>query len=276
MAPHLEAFKASCLPVNLTVSNANASQISWFSIFHSNVPLYWSALKKQGWTSGSPSLSILKKMGYKIRVYTAANLAYYGLDELIFGKDLHLADSFQPFLHTTAKEAWKSDAETLEAFAQDLSMDRDLVEGQCCIFFWDSTHFDYSWPRDEPPLFAPVASEINYFRAIQSKENIELIKNRIAMRFITSMDCLDSFCHSCRRKANRSSPLRAITEKNSSSMDISFTTRNSPMCRHKCRSTSARRAALQCLSPVQPSSPTWISSRLFSTPLNQTSSPPRF
>src|SRR5690606_13822625 len=75
------------------------------------------------------------------------------------------------------KETWQSDEETLHAFEKDMAEQPDLREGQCVIFFWDSTHFHYSWPKNTPPHFSPVANEINYFKAYPSQKNIDAIKN---------------------------------------------------------------------------------------------------
>jgi len=177
IAPILSEFRDQNLHSQISLSNANATHLSWFSIFHSNFSYYWNSLKKQGWQSGSPSLQLLRKMGYEIRVYTSADLVYYGMEELLFGKNGHLASSIKYIPHSATKEAWQSDEETIKAFASDLAHHTRYREGQCFIFFWDATHFDYSWPKSKPPLFSPTASGMNYFKAYHSKENIDAIKN---------------------------------------------------------------------------------------------------
>ncbi len=177
IAPALSQFRDENSNGYLSLSNANATQYSWFSIFHSNFPYYWNQIKQQEPKAGSPALRLLRKLGYEIRVYSSADLLYYGMDELLFGKNGHLASSIKYFPHSSPKEAWESDEETLKAFASDLSNHPRYREGQCFVFFWDSTHFDYSWPKNKPPLFSPVAKGLNYFNAYHSKENIESIKN---------------------------------------------------------------------------------------------------
>jgi membrane-anchored protein YejM (alkaline phosphatase superfamily) len=188
IAPALALFRRQNIDCEMSLSNGNATHLSWFSLFHSNYPFYWSAVQKSGWSSGSPALQLLSKMGYKMRVYSSANLGYYGMDELIFGKNHHLASSFQTYPHMRPKPTWKSDVETIDAFEQD-SLDPDLQSGQCFVFFWDATHFDYSWPKESPPRFFPFASELNYFKAYQSQENIASIKNRYknAVHFIDTL-----------------------------------------------------------------------------------------
>ena len=177
IAPCLSQFRDENLHSNIALSNANATQISWFSIFHSNFPYYWNRINHQKENTGSPALSSCGKWDTKSRVYTSADLVYYGMDELLFGKNGELASSIKYFPHAAPKEAWESDEETIMAFARDLSNHPHYREGQCFIFFWDATHFDYSWPKHKPALFSPIAKGMNYFKAYNSKENIKSIKN---------------------------------------------------------------------------------------------------
>ena len=147
VAPHLSRFRDEHIHFDTAVSNANGTHLSWFSIFHSQFSILWKQYKQEGWGIGSPALNLLKKWGYKIRVYTSAQLGYYGMDELIFGQDRHLIDSYQTFHHMPPVYAWQTDEKTMEALHRDLKEDPSLQEGQLIIIFWDSTHFDYSWPK---------------------------------------------------------------------------------------------------------------------------------
>ncbi len=189
IAPHLSAFRERSVQANLSLSSANSTQISWYSIFHSDFPYYWSAVNQQKRETAAPGIELLRKMGYQIHVYSSANLLYYGMDELLFGKEHAGVDSLQTFNHTPPKEAWVSDRETIDTFAQELRENPEREEGHCFIFFWDSTHFDYSWPKSSAPRFSPIASELNYFKAYHSKKNIEAIKNRYrnAVHYIDSL-----------------------------------------------------------------------------------------
>lgn len=56
------------------------------------------------------------------------------------------------------------------------------------IVFFDSTHFDYSWPKETTP-FLPIQEEIDYFKAAYSKEEAAGIKNRYrnAIHYIDSL-----------------------------------------------------------------------------------------
>lgn len=188
-APNISAFRDQSLHAKMSLANANGTPLSWFSIFHSDFSFNWNCIRQQKRSLPAPGLALLRKMGYKIRVYSAANLSYYGMDRLLFGNDLSGADSLQLFLHSHPKEAWESDNESLQAFEKDLAEQPDLREGQCVIFFWDSTHFQYSWPKNTPPRFSPVASEINFCKAYLSQKNIDAIKNgyKNAVHYIDSL-----------------------------------------------------------------------------------------
>lgn len=190
IAPHLSQFKDHFNFYETSVSNANGTNQAWFSIFHSQFSMYWNEYRKNVWSMGSPALQLLKKLGYQIRVYTSAQLGYYGMDKLIFGKNLELIDSLNPFYHTLPTQAWESDEKTVSTALKDLAGSSvNLLEGQVFIFFWDATHFDYSWPKDHPSKFTPTANQIAYFKMMQTAQNIERIKNnyRNSVHYVDSL-----------------------------------------------------------------------------------------
>jgi glucan phosphoethanolaminetransferase (alkaline phosphatase superfamily) len=176
-APHLSHFREENICAKTALSNANGTNVSWFSIFHSEFPFYWQKLQQQQWKMGSPALALFKKLGYKIRVYSSAELHYYGMEDLLFGEKHHLIDSMQMFNHSPPKQAWESDLAALRAMQKDLE-DPGLQEGQLIVVFWDGTHFDYSWPKEKVSRFIPFATELAYFKLFQSRLNIELVRNR--------------------------------------------------------------------------------------------------
>lgn len=177
IAPHLTQFKNEFTHFDHAIANGNGTHLSWFSIFHSQFPYHWKQFQ-QCWKTGSPALRLLKKWGYQIHLYSSAQLSYYGMEELLFGKKSDLLDARHTFHHAPPKSAADSDAEALDHLQRDLEQNPDLQQGQVFIIFWDCTHFDYSWPKTWSPKFTPFAQEFAYFRTIQSKKTIRAIKNR--------------------------------------------------------------------------------------------------
>ncbi len=177
VAPNLSSFREANIQAEQSLSSANATHMSWFSIFHSEFPFYWRQLQEKKWKMGSPALALFKKMGYQIRVYSAAELHYYGMTDLLFGENQTLADSLQIFNHSPPKEAYEADTAALDSMLKDLQ-DPAMQEGQLIVIFWDGTHFDYSWPKQSGAAFNPFATEFAYFKAFHSRANIELIRNR--------------------------------------------------------------------------------------------------
>jgi hypothetical protein len=111
-APHLFAFRNNNIHFDLALANANATQISWFSLFHSQLPLYFGTAK-EGKAESIP-LRLLKEMGYKINCYSSARLNYYEMDQLIFGKDMHLADQLFAFGNCYSDPAYVRDKKTID------------------------------------------------------------------------------------------------------------------------------------------------------------------
>lgn len=175
-APNVVAFREENIQLTQTFSNANCTQLSWYSIFHSQYPLTW-ANKKKNWKSGSISLQALKKLGYKIHVYSAAQLKYYDVGELIFGKKNHLADSYNLYPHYAPVTAAETDEKAINQLIHDHE-NQWAREGNLFLIFLDATHFNYSWPKNYPIQFTPISEEKTNLRVSNSIRDIELIKNR--------------------------------------------------------------------------------------------------
>lgn len=188
-SPHIATFKEENIAIDLSLASANGTQLSWFSIFYSDFPYRWAHYRNSGWNSGGTALQILKKMGYKIHVYSSAGLGYYHMDELLFGKNTNLLDSYHLIEHHHPVQTYEADAKTLQVFQDELE---GKESGHVFIFFWDSTHFDYSWPRDKAYPFTPICDEKQYFLPCQTKESLELIKNsyRNAIYYVDSLFAL--------------------------------------------------------------------------------------
>lgn len=184
ITPHLAQFKEDHVSFPLSLSNANATHISWFSLFHSQFPFYWEKMHPAEKKEGSFPLSLLKKMGYKIYVSSSARLVYYQMDRIIFGEGAHLADSmFVP--NEEINEPYMRDIKAMENLS--LEMEKE-GSGRLFIVFLDATHFDYSWPQQMTKFF-PYEDKINYFKVAMSRDGVDEIKNRYrnALHFVDSL-----------------------------------------------------------------------------------------
>lgn len=182
--PHLQQFKEKNISFERAFSNANATHLSWFSLFHSKFPFHWGRMAPEESKGGSFPLQLLKRMGYKIHVSSSARLSYYQMNRLIFGEGEYLADSI----------FFPDEEGCPEPYLRDISVTHHLVEqmgkegaGRVFIVFLDATHLDYSWPK-EMTLFTPYEEKINYFKAAFGRSRPETIINRYrnALHFIDS------------------------------------------------------------------------------------------
>jgi glucan phosphoethanolaminetransferase (alkaline phosphatase superfamily) len=180
VAPHLAPFKVQ----KLSLSAANGTHLSWFSIFHSVYPFYWEKRAPQQWKSGSLPLQMLKKAGYKIHVYSASRLSYYHMDERLFGEGAKLADSLHLFGQNTNLESHEHDTACMKAFLQKSAT---LDEGNLFVIFLDSTHFGYSWPSHT--TLTPAPPSVDYLHVAYSNDPVEGIKNRYrnAIHFVDTL-----------------------------------------------------------------------------------------
>jgi len=188
-APHLMEFKKSCSSAQISRSSANCTHLSWFSLFHSKHPFYWSYNKTTSFNEGSLPLNLLKEAGYAIHVYSSAQLRFYHFDEVIFGKNHHLATTFKVLPHYGEFSAAQADKGAIDAFLKDSFFHN--THGNLYIFFLDSTHFNYSWAQDYQTPFQPC-SELSWLHRLSTKaEHLDIIKNR----YKNSIHYVDSLFH---------------------------------------------------------------------------------
>jgi hypothetical protein len=171
-ASHLFSFQKENISLPMTFASANFSPISWFSIFHSIFPIYW---REKSQIQGSLGLSLLKKMGYKIHLFSSAELEYFHMDESIFGSHHELADEYCALPQNMEIPA--RDAKVMDLLKNALEQ-KDCNQGHLFILFLDSTHSEYSWPKTFPALFAPFTSSIPYLFLIPSHSSLPYVKNR--------------------------------------------------------------------------------------------------
>lgn len=194
-APNLTQFKYDGISSAISLSNANATNPSWFAIFHSQYPFYWSYKQNYRYKDGSLPLNMLKRMGYKIHVYSSAQLKYYNLDQVIFGKKRSLLETTKDFTHYGTKPAWKSDEETVGAFLDDLD-NHNEKSGNVYVIFLDSTHFNYSWPDHFKERFQP-SGDISWGHRLSSNP-MKLIE--LKNRYRNSIAYVDSLFKRCTDK----------------------------------------------------------------------------
>ncbi|HEU64105.1 MAG: hypothetical protein KR126chlam4_01181 [Candidatus Anoxychlamydiales bacterium] len=175
IAPNIFNFSEKNISFKTSYSAANATFISWYSIFHSNHPIYWSNAQHT-LEFGSIPLNLLKKVGYKINVYSSAELQYFNLDKLIFGNNLELIDNLNDYSHTSSNPSIR-DGMAIDTLLKDLN-NKDNESSNVFIIFFDSTHSEYSWTNDYKPKFLPYAESINYLSLSHLRNDLDLIKNR--------------------------------------------------------------------------------------------------
>lgn len=176
ITPKLFAFQQNSIGIEKALSSGNGTHLSWFSIFFSEHPLFWKRLQERGFSRGSPALNLLKKWGYRVRLYSSAELRYYGMGQELFGRNYALLDSKKTFPHTPPANAAEADTKALFTLLEDIGKKPHLKHGQVFLIFWDATHFDYSWPKSWTPKFSSFANHFSYLKAFYSQKGVEEMK----------------------------------------------------------------------------------------------------
>lgn len=179
IAPTLHKFKKKniCLPTSL--SNANCTHLSWFSIFYSCLPNQWNHYKNS-WEKGAPTLKLLKHLKYKINIFASSDLNFFHMDKIIFGKNKNLINKYITF---PDKKCWIRDEKIFKSLKNNLN-----VQNNINIIFLDSTHSEYEWNENQKIKFTPISPSVNYLNLCFSKKKLHLLKNR----YRNSINFLDS------------------------------------------------------------------------------------
>lgn len=175
VAPNLYAFSHENYSCELSFSNANATHLSWYSIFFSEFSYYWNASHSLSWKEGAIPLRILKDSGYKIGVFSATGLYYYKMDNSIFGAKHQLIDEAFIYPHYDPIKPYQSDQKVFETVISKIQKGDGLKE--VFIIFLDSTHFQYSWPEQDTK-FTPYSDELEFVSVVYTDASIGKVKNR--------------------------------------------------------------------------------------------------
>ncbi|MBS0626085.1 MAG: sulfatase-like hydrolase/transferase [Verrucomicrobia bacterium] len=174
IAPNMAAFGQENISFPHSYANANYTMLSWFALLHGGFPHRWTEARDQ-WKEGSVPLRILKKLGYKIKVFSAADMSYFNIDKVLFGSERQLLDQIEEYTALRHLEPCDRDALAVDACLKQLDENKN---GTAYFFFLDSTHSEYSFPKDFPLKFEPISKEISYLTIGKTSGDLNLLKNK--------------------------------------------------------------------------------------------------
>ena len=145
--PNLTALKKDSISSPYSFANANGTHHAWYSIFASDHPFhYLSARLSKNWR-GSPPFIILKRLGYKLKIFDSAGINYLGYDQFLIGPDREWTSITRPPASSTTQ--WDiTDMFAVDHLIQEI--DRNQLEGSTANVYstlFGSTHFPYFWPN---------------------------------------------------------------------------------------------------------------------------------
>ena len=146
-----------CQPFEKTWSTSNATHLSWFGFFHSQVPVFWrgtlEGIEGKETYMGSPALQWMKKSGYDIQVRAVCDLGYKDFGMLNFGGGKSLVsvwDDTQSGMNFYEGNIPEREVVTFHNLREAV---KNSDEGGSFYFTGlDSPHYNYYWHRDfQPP-----------------------------------------------------------------------------------------------------------------------------
>lgn len=178
--PHLKAFSSRCLTIDKTVANANQTHFSLTAILHGIHPFYFGTFVNRNDAPGALPLRVLKKLGYKVKVFASPDLQFFRFASLTFGRNNELADFYLDQkkirqLGYTGNPA-AIDNYTVHQLAASLAEPSD---GPSFYFIMlDSSHIDYYWGEEFQPRFVPYSPRVKVVPLGFDQTQIERLRNR--------------------------------------------------------------------------------------------------
>jgi hypothetical protein len=209
-APKLSAFRAQTFGIEKITAASNCTHVSWYSLLHSRLPLFWSTIAHQrDYPFQSVPLAAFRRLGYDIRVIATPNMNYYAIGNTLFGPSRSLATEI-----SDQKAHLKEGLTTIDELDRS-TMNRTLetLDGNrppaLHLVFLDSTHHDYVWNKSFAPPFPTYLEKTPLLKVRLDPNEISLLKNRYlnAVAYIDSL--LGEFIE--KRKSSKRKSLVAIT-----------------------------------------------------------------
>lgn len=158
-----------CQPFGSTWSGSNATHLSWYSFFHSQVPVFWrETLERIGEDNhasyaGAPPLRLLKGLGYEIQARAVCDLEYKKFGLLNFGGGNTLAAVLEDSEEGTDFAGLDIPEREIKTFENLRKAVSERSQGGALFYTaLDSPHYNYYWHESFTPPFSDYEEDIRF------------------------------------------------------------------------------------------------------------------
>jgi uncharacterized protein len=150
--PHTAAIAEKSLRFNNHFSTGNSTRYGLFGLMYGLPGSYWNAMLIE--EKGSLVFDISQSMHYQHFIYGSAKLTFPEFDRTVFSQ---LKNQLKNGAGNSSAE---KDADITQRLIQDIAQ-ADKTKPFFGFAFFDSPHA-FSLPKNYPPLFEPMLSQVNY------------------------------------------------------------------------------------------------------------------
>ena len=182
IAPFMTRFRDDeCQEFDGSWAASNATHLSWFSFFHSRLPVFWrealEEIPKRDEFHGALALQYLKKAGYQIEARAICDLSYKDFGFSNFGHEKNL-------LHILEQARDDNELTKLGIAQREVVIMNRLVQavvsrpsGGVYVTALDSPHYNYYWHEEFDPPFKDYDQDAQ-FPLNPSEEEVQRVVNR--------------------------------------------------------------------------------------------------
>ena len=182
-SPYLwKMMHEECQPLGKTWSTSNATHLSWYGFFYSQVPVFWrgalEGIPNRDTYQGAPALQWMKKSGYDIQVRAVCDLGYKDFGLLNFGGGDSLVDVWEDTQRGIDFDNNGISGREVILFRSVRKAVKERSEGGGFYFTaLDSPHYNYYWHETFDPPYDDYEENIR-FPFNPSEEEIMRYKRR--------------------------------------------------------------------------------------------------
>ena len=216
VTPFLQKFaEEDCQQLTATWSGSNGTHLSWFSMMHSQLPIYWrgslESISDKNDYAGPVGLRWMKNAGYRMELRAVCDLGYKDFGLLNCGSGTQLMEVVEQSLDGT--EYSTHNIPQREVIAVDKLKASIASRPEGGGFYYtalDSPHYGYYWHNDFTPPFKDYIDDAS-FPLRPSPDEVQLYWNRYLNACAWVDHLVGKFCEHLKAEGRYDNSIIVIT-----------------------------------------------------------------
>jgi membrane-anchored protein YejM (alkaline phosphatase superfamily) len=171
VSPNMYRFSQRSSVFKSHFSSGNSTPSGVFGLFYGIHPTYWAAVKANSAAIDNPVLmDVLKDNGYDFGIFADSHFQRHKIKDAMF-RGIEVRESF------AGKNADTKDADMTKQLIEFMAREHAAGRPFFGFAFYKSTHFNYSYPRDDAPFKPARKLDLGITGSSHARENRDAFFN---------------------------------------------------------------------------------------------------